>query len=50
MFLICCIDTLNDPAALAISGGNIPSKYAPNPCGMACTVNGLGCVICSVLD
>ena len=38
MFVICCIDTLNAPAEVAMSGGNIPAKYDPNPTGNCCII------------
>ena len=32
----CCIVALNAPAEVAISLGNIPSRYDPNPSGKIC--------------
>ena len=44
IFLIlftCCIVALNAPAAVAISLGNIPSRYDPNPSDKICKLTGI---------
>ena len=38
IFLICCIDAENAPAAIAKSLGKMPSRYDPYPSGSTCVV------------